>query len=329
MKTRMTELLGIQHPVMCGGMMWLAKPGLCAAISEAGGLGNLTAGNYDSEDAFREAVKETQALTGKPFSVNITLMPSVRITKELHDAYFRVCCEEHVAAIEISGAPVDRYFGPEAMAQAKQAGVKLIHKLGSVKHALHAQKAGYDAVIAAGFEEGGHPLDEDVTTMLLTPRLSESLDIPVITTGGIADGRGMAAAIVLGADGVMMASRFIASDECLAHLRTKEHLVERQENDTTLICKSLRLQMRVLKNEQASKVHEVEARKGGLDEILPLLTGETATGAWESGDVEHAPLAVGQSIGLIKQVLSCRDIIEGMVREAEACLAQAQQRIQG
>ena len=328
MKTRMTELLGIEHPIMCGGMMWLAKPGLCAAISNAGGLGNLTAGNHDSEDAFREAVHQTRALTDKPFCVNITLMPSVRITKELHEAYLSVCCEEQVAALEISGAPVDRYFGPEAIPRAKEAGVKLIHKLGSVKHALHAAKVGYDAVIAAGFEEGGHPLEEDVTTMLLTPRLAESVDIPVITTGGIADGRGMAASIVLGADGVMMASRFIASDECLAHTRTKEHLVERQENDTTLICKSLHLQMRVLKNEQARKVHEVEANHGGLDEIIPLLAGEHAMGAWESGDVERAPLAVGQSIGLINEVLSCREIIEGMVRDAEECLAKAQQRIQ-
>ena len=327
MNTRITELLGIEHPVMCGGMMWLAKPGLCATISNGGGLGNLTAGNYESEDEFRNAIQETRKLTDKPFCVNITLMPSHRISMEMHQIYYRVCCEENVAALEISGAPLDVYFGPDAIGQAKDAGVKLIHKLGSVKHARHAEKVGYDAVIAAGFEEGGHPLDDDVTTMLLTPRISEAVNIPVITCGGIADGRSLAASIVLGADGVMMATRFIASDECLAHPDTKEHIVHRREHETTMICKSLHLQMRVLENELARKVLEVEANGGGLDEIMPLIGGEHAMGAWETGDVERAPLAVGQSIGLIHEVLSCREIIERMVRDAEEVLAQAQQRV--
>ncbi len=327
MKTRMTELLGIEHPIMCGGMMWLAKPGLCAAISNAGGLGNLTAGNYESEEDFRNAINETRALTDKPFCVNITLMPSHRITMEMHQTYYRVCCEEKVNSLEISGAPLDVYFGPDAIGLAKDAGVKLIHKLGSEKHARHAEKVGYDAVIAAGFEEGGHPLDDDVTTMVLTPRISEAIDLPVITCGGIADGRSLAASIVLGADGVMMATRFIATDECIAHPDTKEHIVDRREHETTMICKSLNLQMRVLENQRAREVLEVEANGGGLDEIMPLIGGEHAMGAWESGDVETAPLAVGQSIGLIHDVPSCQEIIEGMVRDAEKTLAEAQQRV--
>ncbi len=329
MKTRMTELLGIEHPIMCGGMMWLARPQLCAAISNGGGLGNLTAGNYESEEAFRNAIHETRELTDRPFCVNITLMPSVRISMDLHQIYYRVCCEEKVPALEISGAPLDVYFGPGAIEQLKKAGVKLIHKLGSVKHAQHAEKVGYDAVIAAGFEEGGHPLDDDVTTMLLTPRISEAVDIPVITTGGIADGRSLAASIVLGADGVMMATRFIASHECLAHPDTKEHLVHRQEHETTMVCKSVHLQMRVLKNEQARKVLEVESKGGGLDEIIPLMSGEQAMSAWESGDTERAPLAVGQSIGLIHDILPCREIMEGMVRDAEETLTKAGQRVLG
>jgi len=293
MKTRVTQLFGIQHPIMCGGIMWLAKPELCAAISNAGGLGNLTAGNYESGDELRKAISETRQLTNKPFCVNLTLLPSVRITRELHQDYFQVCCEEGVGAIEISGAPLDRYLGPDSVSQAKEAGVKLIHKVGAVKHAKHAEEAGYDAVIAAGFEEGGHPLGDDVTTMLLTPRICESVDIPVITAGGIADGRGMAAAIVLGAEGVMMASRFIATAECLAHPRIKEELVRRQENDTTLICKTIDLQMRALKNELVRKVLEVEARRGGIEEIIPLIGGEQSQKAWENGDVDAAPFAVG------------------------------------
>ncbi len=329
MQTRMTEMFGIRHPVMCGGMMWLAKPELCAAISNGGGLGNLTSGNYESGEALRKAIDETRRLTDKPFCVNITFMPSVRITKEMHMEYFRVCCEEKVAAVEISGAPLDRYLGVEAVSQAKEAGVKLIHKLGSVRHARHAEEAGYDAVIAAGFEEGGHPLNDDVTTMLLTPRICESVKIPVITAGGIADGRSMAAALVLGAEGVMMASRFIATKECPAHPKIKEELVRRQENETTLICRTVDLQMRALKNELVRKVLEVEARHGGIEEIIPLISGERSQKAWESGDVDGAPFAVGQSIGLIREIVSCQELLEKMVWEAEEILAATLRRVRG
>jgi len=319
-QTRMTELFNIQHPVMCGGMMWLAKPELCAAISNAGGLGNLTSGNYDSKEEFRQAVNETRSLTNNPFCVNITFMPSVRITKELHQDYFDVCCEEGVTAIEVSGTPIDRYLGPEAVDKARQSGVRLIHKLGAVRHARHAESAGYDAVIAAGIEEGGHPLDDDVTTMVLTPRISETIGIPVITAGGIADGRGLAAALVLGGDGVMMASRFIATTDCLANDRIKEELVLRQEHETTLICKTLNLQMRCLKNEIARKVLEVEAGQGTFEDVLPYMIGERSKTAWEVGDTEMAPLAVGQSIGLINDIVSCSELLKRMVGEAEEIL---------
>ena len=329
MKTRMTELFDIKYPIMCGGMMWLAKPELCAAISNAGGLGNLTSGNYESGDDFGKAIDKTRQLTDKPFCVNITLLPSVRINKEMHQDYFRVCCEKGVAAIEISGAPLDKYLGVDAISQAKKVGVKLIHKVGSVKHARHAEEAGYDAVIAAGFEEGGHPLNDDVTTMLLTPRICESVKIPVITAGGIADGRSLAAALVLGAEGVMMASRFIATKECMAHPKIKEELVRRQENDTTLILGTLDLQMRALKNELVSKVLEVESRHGGLEEIIPLISGKRSEKAWENGDVDGVALAVGQSIGLIKEIVSCRELLETMVREAEHILSEIQRRLRG
>ena len=320
MKTRMTELFGIEYPIKCGGMMWLAKPELCAAVSNAGGLGDLTSGNFDSGDALRQAIADTRKLTDKPFSVNITLLPSARITREMHQGHFQVCCQEKVAALEISGIPLDKYLGPDAIKQVKEAGIKLIHKVGSVKHAKHAEEVGYDAVIAAGFEEGGHPLDEDVTTMMLTPRICESVSIPVITTGGIADGRTMAAAMVLGADGVMMASRFIATTECLAHPNIKEALIQRQENDTTMICKTINLQMRALKNKVSDDVLEVESRHGGLEEIMPLISGERSQTAWDTGDINGAPFAVGQSIGLIHEIVSCRELLETMVREAEEIL---------
>ncbi len=320
MKTRMTELFGIRHPIMCGGMMWLAKPELCAAISNAGGLGNLTAGNYDSKEEFRLAIKETRRLTDNPFCVNITFMPSVRITADLLRDYFDACCEEGVTALEISGTPIDRQLGADAVAEAKASGVKLIHKLGSVRHAKHAESVGYDAVIAAGIEEGGHPLNDDVTTMVLTPRISETVGIPVITAGGIADGRGLAAALVLGGEGVMMASRFIATKDCLANDLIKEELTHRQEYETTLICKSLGLQMRCLKNVIAQQVLDVEAGQGTFEDVLPFMVGERSKTAWEVGDVDMAPLAVGQSIGLINDVPTCTELLNGMVKQAEEIL---------
>jgi NAD(P)H-dependent flavin oxidoreductase YrpB (nitropropane dioxygenase family) len=327
MKTKMTELFGIEHPVMCGGMMWLAKPELCSAISNAGGLGNLTSGNYDSGDELGKAIDKTRELTNKPFCVNITLLPSVRITKETHQDYFQVCCEKAVAALEISGAPLDRYLGSDAISRASKAGVKLIHKVGSVRHARHAEEAGYDAVIAAGFEEGGHPLNDDVTTMVLTPRISESVKIPVITAGGIADGRGLAAALVLGAEGVMMASRFIATKECTSHPKIKEEIIRRQESDTTLICTTIDLQMRALKNELVGKVLEVEKRHGGIEEILPLISGQRSEKALERGDVDGATFAVGQSIGLIKDIISCRELLETMIGDAEKIVGDLYNRL--
>ena len=327
MKTRMTELFSIEHPVMCGGMMWLAKPELCAAISNTGALGNLTAQNYAGKEEFREAVRETRKLTDKPFCVNITALPAIRITKEMHWDYFQVCCDEEVKAIEVSGTPLDRYFGPQSIEMAKKAGVKLIQKVGSVRHAVHAEHVGYDAVIAAGVEEGGHPLDDDVTTMLLTPRIRESVKVPVITTGGIADGRSLAAALVLGADGVMMATRFIATKECSAHVNVKEEIIRRKENETTMINKSLNLQMRTWKSEAALKVLEIEARHGTLEEIMAVIDGSKVSKLLEQGDVSNVPFSVGQFMGLIHDVMSCREVVESMVKEAEKTLANAMKYI--
>ena len=216
-KTTITEMFNIKYPIICGAMMWLCKPPLCAAISNAGGLGNLTAANYETEEKFRNAIKEVRSLTDNPFMVNVTALPSLRITSEHHKMYFRVCAEEKVAGIEVSGTPVDKLGGMELIETLKTAGVKLFHKVGSVRHAKHAEKVGYDGIYAAGIEEGGHPLDDDVSTMILTPRIVESVSIPVVTVGGISNGITLTAALALGAEAVMMASRFISTKECEAH----------------------------------------------------------------------------------------------------------------
>ena len=328
-KTVITEMFGIKYPVICGAMMWLCKPRFCAAVSNAGGMGNLTAGNYETEEDFRAAINETRRLTDKPFMVNITLLPSVRITPEHHKMYIRVCTEERVSGIEFSGTPVDKVAGMAAIEGLKQAGVKLFHKVGSVRHALHAEKVGYDGIYAAGIEEGGHPLDDDVTTMVLTPRIVDSVKIPVVTVGGIADGRGLAAALVLGAQGVMMASRFVATRECEVHENIKQELIRRQEHETVIYGKSLGLQGRGLKTKVLEEVCAIEKRGGGFAELIPLLSGQRVKQAWETGDVDYAPLMVGQSIGFIKDIPTCQELLDRMAREAAACLAAAGKVLQG
>jgi NADH:quinone reductase (non-electrogenic) len=324
-KTAITDMFGIKYPIICGAMMWLCKPRFCAAVSNAGGMGNLTAGNYETVDEFRAAIRETRKLTDKPFMVNITLLPSLRITREHHQMYIKVCIEERVAGIEFSGTPADKAAGMEAVESLKKAGIKMFHKVGSVRHAVHAEKTGYDGIYAAGIEEGGHPLDDDVTTMILTPRIVETVKIPVVTVGGIADGRTMAAALALGAQGVMMASRFIATKECEVHDNLKQELIKRQEFETLLYGKSIGLQGRGLKSKVISEICEIEKRGGGLAELIPLMAGQRVKEAWETGDVDYAPLMVGQSIGLIRDIPTCQELIERMDAECRDRLAKAVQ----
>ena len=204
----------------------------------------------------------------------------------------------------------------------------MFHKVGSVHHAIHAEQAGYDGVYAAGFEEGGHPLNDDVTTMVLTPRIVESISLPVVTVGGIANGKSMAAAFMLGAEGVMMASRFMATQECQVHENIKQELICRQENETTLICKSIHLQGRALKNKNVKDILELEEKGCSFEEILPYIVGTRIRAAWESGDVDLAPMMVGQSIGLIHDIPTCRELFDRMMYEAEARISLIKSKIQ-
>ena len=327
--TAITKMFGIKYPIICGAMMWLCKPRFCATISNAGGMGNLTAGNYETAGEFRAAIRETRKLTDKPFMVAITLLPSVRITPEHHKMYVKVCAEEKVAGIEFSGTPLDKVAGMEAVEMIKNAGVKMFHKVGALRHAQHAEKIGFDGIYAAGIEEGGHPLSDDVTSMVLTPKIVSSVKIPVVTVGGIADGRTMAAALALGAQGVMMASRFIATKECEVHDNIKQELIRRQEFDTVIYGKSIGLQGRGLKSKVLEEVLAIEARHGGFEELIPLLSGQKVKEAWETGDVNYAPLMVGQSIGLINDIPTCKELLERMAAEARESLAKASKACNG
>lgn len=317
MKTRITELFGIKYPIICGGMLWVTDAKLCAAISEAGGLGCITADQYNSGEELRAAIKEVKALTDKPFGVNITLMPSFRITEEVFDDFFKVCAEEKVTNIEISGQ-----FATKYIPMLHEAGVKITHKIGAVRHAAKIERLGYDAVIVAGVEEGGHPLNDNVATTVLLPKVAETVNIPILSTGGMVDGKSMAAALCLGADGIMMATRFIASDECWVHENIKNWILELNENDTELFCHSL-LQARGVKNSIVEKVKELESTgEDNRMEVAKTVSGQHLIAALKSGDRESAAFLFGQSIGRIHEIKSCKSIIEDTMTECEATIAK-------
>ncbi len=316
MKTKITDMFGIQYPIICGSMYLLGTPKLTAAISNAGGMGNLTAGTYKTGDALRDAIRETKKLTDKPFMVGLTILPSFHITMGDHKRTIEICAEEQVAGIEVSGSPVNK-LGDEYVKMLKDAGVKMFHKVGSLRHAKHVESVGYDGIYAAGIEEGGHPLNDDVTTMVLTPKCAEQLSIPVIATGGIADGKSMAAALCLGAEGVMMATRFMATDECEVHANIKQEIIKRQEYETALVCKSIHLQGRAVKNKCVEEVLAAEKRGAELGELIPLMSGERCKIAWEQGDLDIAPMMMGQTIGRVYDIKSCKDVIENMMEEAD------------
>lgn len=324
MQTRITELFGIRYPIQCGGMLWIAKPELAAAISNTGAMGNLTSGNYNSADELRDAIDQTRKLTDKPFIVNITTMPSIRLPIELLQAFFRVCCEKQVTALEIAGAPVDTFLGKEFLPMAKDAGVRVVHKVGTVKHAVHAEKVGYDAITMAGFEEGGFPHKDNVSTMVLVPKVREAVSIPVMAAGGMADGKSLAAALALGADGIMMATRFLATKESGIHPNIYKVLMEKTEADTSLQLQTLLagfgLQVRALRNEIMERVAKVEKEGGDLGELLPLISGERARKVWQEGNAEEAMLTIGQSVGRISDIPTVAELVARMVAEAEAAL---------
>ena len=317
-KTRITELYGIEKPIIMGGLMFLGVPKLAAAFSNAGGLGCITALTWDKAEDFQAAIQETKKLTDKPFNVNVTMLPSFRFTKRHYRKYLEICAEEKVAGLEISGTPIDSMCGPEYITLLKDAGVKLIHKVGAVRHARHAVKVGYDAIMAAGIEEGGHPLDDDVTTMVLTNKMCKTFpDVPVIAVGGIADGIGLAAALALGADAVMMASRIVATQECNIHENFKQEIVNREEMDTVLHSKTIGLQGRALRNDLVNQILEKEKEGATLQDLAPLIMGERQLAAMARGDVTDMTIGVGQTVGLINDIPTCQELLNRMIKEAE------------
>jgi len=309
-KTRITELFGIEYPIVGGCMMHITGPEFVAAISNAGALGIMASAMFDTQDKFREAVRRAKELTDRPFGVNLSLFPALRpIDNEL---YMEVILEEGVAVVETSS-----HRPPEdLLARLKAAGIQTMHKCVSPRHALSAQKAGVDAVTVFGTEGGGHIGEFGLSTMVLVPRTAAILDVPLLAAGGIADGRGLLAALALGADGVTIGTRLLVTAECPIHANVKQALVEAQELDTLPILGSLHNTLRAWKNAAALKVAEIEAAEGDMWQMLPLVAGTETKRMIEGGDVDAGVIACSQSIGIVDEVRPVAEVIGEMVREA-------------
>jgi nitronate monooxygenase len=314
-RTRITEMLGIEYPILMGGMQWLARAELVAAVSNAGGCGFITAVSFAYPEELREEIHKTRTLTNKPFGVNISMLP-VMMPGDQTAAFMNVVCEEGVPVVETAGRNPEPY-----VARLHDAGVKLIHKVPAVRFAKKAESIGVDAVTIVGFECGGHPGMDDVPSLILIPKAADALNIPVIAAGGFSDGRSLVAALALGADAILMGTRFMASAESPMHDNFKRWMVSASETDTMVVERSIRNAARIIKNEAALTVARLEEQGATLDELLPVISGKVGREAYLSGDIDRGTIACGQVVGRIDSILTCREIIEGAIGEAKSRIA--------
>ncbi|MCJ7743869.1 MAG: nitronate monooxygenase [Dehalococcoidales bacterium] len=309
-ETRVTKLLGIKYPIIQGAMGGgLACAELVAAVSNAGGLGTLTALNYTSGKELRAEVKKTKNLTDKPFAVNVTLLPTIRPVN--YEDYFTSAIEAGVNIMETSGRSPEPY-----MKLLKSARVKTLHRATRIRDIKTAERAGVDAVTILGTEAAGHPGEEDVTSLVRIPIAVDAMKVPVIAAGGISDARGFVAALALGAEGILMGTRFMACQECNIHPKVKEWLLQLHETDTMLIQRSMKNTSRVVRTPYTEKIAEMEKRGAKLEELLPLLSGQRGRMAYDTGDFSQATISVGQTVGLIHDIPTAKEIIDRIISEA-------------
>ncbi len=318
MKTRITELLNIKYPIIQGGMMWVGTADMAAAVSNAGGLGMVTALTMPTPEALSKEIARCREMTDKPFGVNLTIYPT--INPPPYDEYMDAIIESGVKVLETAGnSPKDFIAKPKA------ANMITIHKCVSVRHALSAQRHGVDVISIDGFECAGHPGEEDIGGLVLIPAAVKQLSVPVIASGGIGDGQGLAAALVLGAEGVNMGTRFCATAEAPIHDDIKQALVNATEHDTRLIFRTLNNTARVLKNDISDKVVAMEHREGGVDfaEIRPLVAGKRGQAALASGHINDGIVTAGQVVGLIDDIPTCAELLDRMVADCKERLSIA------
>lgn len=308
-KTRITELLGVEYPIIQAAMMWVTNAELVSAVSNADGFGILTALSYSPEELKKE-IRKTKQLTSKPFGVNMTFLPTLKPIN--YDEYIETIIGEGVRIVETAGR------SPEAfMEKFNKAGVKVIHKCTAVRFAKTAEKIGCSAVSIDGFEAAGHPGEEDVTSLILIPLTVDAVKVPVIASGGFGDGRGFVAALALGADGVNMGTRFMATQEAPVHPKVKEWLINASERDTFLLLRAFRNSMRALKNPVSEKVLEMEKKGATIEELVPLISGEKGKEVLQTGDIERGMLTAGQVVGLIRNIPTVKDLITTIVSDAQ------------
>ena len=318
LKTRITELFGIEYPILAGPMAYLSDAELVSAVSNAGGLGILVSITHATPKEFREEIKKTKSMTDKPFAVNVTLAPIIREVN--YEEYFMAAIEEGVGIIETSARSPEPY-----MKMLKDANVKVIHRATRTRDIKTAEKVGADAVTILGIEAAGLPGVEDVTSMVRIPIAVDSVKIPIIAAGGIGDARGFIAALALGAEGVLMGTRFLASKECAVNPRIKDWLLQLTETDTMLILRSFKNSERVIKTDFTQKILDMEEKGAKIEEVLPMVIGERLKKAYIMGDVDNAPISVGQVVGLINDIPSVKEIIDGIVSEAATILEHLNQ----
>lgn len=318
-KTRITELFGIKYPIIQGGMMWISRAELVSAVCNAGGLGILTAFTFPTPAELAAEIRKTQALTDKPFGVNITLLPTLRPVDI--DGYMSAVIDSGVRIVETAGRSPEQY-----MPRLKAAGVKVIHKCTAVRFARTAQRIGCDAVSIDGFECAGHPGEEDVTSLVLIPLTVDAVEIPVIASGGFGDGRGLVAALALGAEAVNMGTRFMATKEAPGHPKVKELLINASERDTVLVLRSFRNTMRALRNPTSEKVLELEKQGADIHQLESLISGRVGLKLLEAGDIQNGLLSVGQVVGLIHDIPTVKELVERMMKEAEEVVSRISAR---
>ena len=322
MKTRITELFGIQHPIIQGGMHYVGLAEMAAAVSNAGGLGIITGLTQGTPNRLAEEIERCKTMTAKPFGVNLTFLPSVKPPD--YPEFVRTIIDSGVTIIETAGNNPAQYL-PDL----KEAGVKVIHKCTSVRHALKAQTIGCDAVSVDGFECGGHPGEDDVPNFILLPRAAEELDIPLVSSGGMADARSLVASLALGAEGINMGTRFVATKEAPVHENVKQALVAASELDTRLIMRPLRNTERVLNNAAVEKLLEKEKALGSqlqFNDIAEELVGVYPR-VMQQGELDAGGWSCGMVAGLVHDIPTVKELIDRIMREADELIHQRLSRL--
>jgi nitronate monooxygenase len=312
MKTKITEMLNIEHPIIQGGMHYVGFAELAAAVSNAGGLGTITGLTQKTPEDLANEISRCNDMTDKPFAVNLTFLPTVAAPD--YPAYVKAIIKGGVKVVETAGRnPV------QVLPYLKDAGIKVIHKCTSVRHALKAQDIGCDAVSVDGFECGGHPGEDDIPNMILLPRAADELEIPFVSSGGQADARSLVASIAMGADGMNMGTRFMCTTEAPIHQRVKDAIVAASELDTRLIMRPLRNTERVLNNKAVERVLSVEKERGSDIKFEDIL--EDVAGVYPKvmldGDMDIGAWSCGMVAGLIHDIPSCKELIDRIMAEAE------------